>query len=420
MATDVFRKVSLERLSSPEQLDQLLEVTSSRSWLALAAVGALLVAAGVWSVIGNLPERVSGQGILIRSGGISETPVPMDGRVSDLAVRVGDDVTQGQVVGRLAQEGMIERLAEARAELSHRKQELDQLVTFSTRDATLQQQVARERRNSLDQALTASNEMLRSLDERAAAQDDLATRGLITRQTLLATREQVETTRERIRSARGELRRLQLQELEDANQRAKDIRTAELRVQQARAEVSRLEQEVKANVEVVAPHAGRVLEIMAAQGDIVSRGQPILSINRSGKAFMDLEAVVYVPSFQGKRVRAGMPIEITPATVRKEEVGYMIGTVTYVSAFPATPGGMRHVLKNEQLVTALSGQDAPYEIRADLIPDPAAFSRYKWSSSHGPPVKIESGTLAAGDVIVSSRRPVEVLVPVTRGFFGSR
>ncbi|MEY4095680.1 MAG: hypothetical protein RLZZ53_2879, partial [Acidobacteriota bacterium] len=34
----IFRKVALDRLASPEQLDLLMEVTSPRSWIALVAV----------------------------------------------------------------------------------------------------------------------------------------------------------------------------------------------------------------------------------------------------------------------------------------------------------------------------------------------------------------------------------------------
>ena len=33
----IFRKVALDRLSSPDQIDKLLNVTSSRAWLALVA-----------------------------------------------------------------------------------------------------------------------------------------------------------------------------------------------------------------------------------------------------------------------------------------------------------------------------------------------------------------------------------------------
>ncbi len=92
----------------------------------------------------------------------------------------------------------------------------------------------------------------------------------------------------------------------------------------------------------------------------------------------------------------------------------MLGRVTYVSDFPATSRGMRRVLKNEQLVATLSGQDAPYEVHADLVVDPSTASRYRWTSSGGPPVRIQSGTLASGNIAVSTRRPVEMVIPLVK------
>ncbi|HST59266.1 MAG TPA: hypothetical protein VLK84_11265, partial [Longimicrobium sp.] len=78
--------------------------------------------------------------------------------------------------------------------------------------------------------------------------------------------------------------------------------------------------------------------------------------------------------------------------------------------------------KNDQLVTALSGEDAPYEIHADLIPDPDArnASRYRWSSSSGPPIRIQSGTLATAGVVVERRRPILMVIPQLRKHTGAR
>jgi hypothetical protein len=63
--SSIFRKESLERLSSPEQLDQLMQVVSPRSWLPLATLGCLLGLALAWSVLGRIPITASGQGILV-------------------------------------------------------------------------------------------------------------------------------------------------------------------------------------------------------------------------------------------------------------------------------------------------------------------------------------------------------------------
>jgi len=64
----IFRKVSLERLSSPEQLDQLMTVTTPCGWISLAAIGGVILTALLWSIFGTIPKTVKSQGILIRGG----------------------------------------------------------------------------------------------------------------------------------------------------------------------------------------------------------------------------------------------------------------------------------------------------------------------------------------------------------------
>lgn len=62
----MFRQKALDRLSSPEELDQLMHITSPRLWLALVAVVALLVAGVLWTVFTSIPTTVSAQGALVR------------------------------------------------------------------------------------------------------------------------------------------------------------------------------------------------------------------------------------------------------------------------------------------------------------------------------------------------------------------
>lgn len=60
---EIFRKVALDKMSSPEQLDRLPAVSSTRAWLALAAVAVLLAVFIGWGFWGSIPVKVSGQGI---------------------------------------------------------------------------------------------------------------------------------------------------------------------------------------------------------------------------------------------------------------------------------------------------------------------------------------------------------------------
>ena len=75
----IFRQEALERLSSPERLDQLVYVIRSRDRLFLITMLLIFAAGLYWSVAGRLPVSVSGQGILLQgpgaSGGVEPTLV---------------------------------------------------------------------------------------------------------------------------------------------------------------------------------------------------------------------------------------------------------------------------------------------------------------------------------------------------------
>ena len=156
---------------------------------------------------------------------------------------------------------------------------------------------------------------------------------------------------------------------------------------------------------------------MAEQGRVVERGEAVLRLDR-GDASDGLVAAVYVPSQHGKRVQPGMRIHLAPSTVRQEEFGMLVGDVVFVSDYPATTEAMLKTLKNQQLVQELSGEGAPYQVYARLVPDTNTMSRYRWSSSKGPPMSIESGTLVEALVTVQEQRPAELVLPALRKWSG--
>ncbi|MBC8160006.1 MAG: NHLP bacteriocin system secretion protein [Roseiflexaceae bacterium] len=85
-------------VSSPEHLDQLLRVTTLPGWVALGALSALLLAAIIWGVAGTIATTVTGDTILLRGGRVYGVIAPVAGEISGVFVKVGDLVTEGQVV----------------------------------------------------------------------------------------------------------------------------------------------------------------------------------------------------------------------------------------------------------------------------------------------------------------------------------
>jgi HlyD family secretion protein len=113
----IFRKVSLERLSSPEQLDQLMQVTDPRGWL-ISAPSPPSWSRRAWGSSAAFPRPSPAWACSCKSGGVFEVIALSGGRISDVAVSVGDEVTEGQVVARLSQPELSDRLREAKAVLA--------------------------------------------------------------------------------------------------------------------------------------------------------------------------------------------------------------------------------------------------------------------------------------------------------------
>jgi HlyD family secretion protein len=411
----IFRKVALERLSSPEQLDQLLQVTDSKGWLALIALATLLLAALGWGVLGSVPTEAPGTGILIRRGGVSALVSAGSGQVAEVLVGVGDTIRKGQVVARIRQEALLRQIKDTKTKLADQRNTYQGMLRSAEEQKRLQARDLAQQKANLERSMATLAKNVALFEERVASEAKLLVDGLITKQALLETQQSLNTARDQLASQRLEasgleLKRLTGEQLLDQQLEARRtiIQDLELQLREANAKLSE-------DVAVVSPFGGRVLELMADRGDVVAPGTAILSVEVQSQELM---AVLFVPASEGKQVQPGMVARISPSTVKKEEYGYMIGRVTWVAAFPSSSRGMQRLLGNEALVTKLMQEGPPIQVDVALARDPRTPTGYRWSSSTGPGGRISSGTLADGSVVVRQDRPITLLLPTLREKLG--
>lgn len=371
----LFRKSALERLSSPEKLDVMMQVTSPMGWITLAGVGVLLVFAVIWSVAGSIAIKVDGQGILIRGAEVLDVTSGEQGRVKEVLARAGDQIAAGQVVARLEQPELVLRIANLKERL--RQAEEQKTVIGSTGKSLVSQYEAQ----------------ISELRQRVATQEKLVARGLLTRASLLRTKQELAQIEQSIASTR-------------------QMTSGEaIRVDDLKNQIQELDARLAASIDLKSSYKGRILEVVTVPGSLVSPGTRILTLEPLDAP---LQTVIYIPATEGKKVRPGMSVRVSPSTVKVEEYGFLVGKVTSVSEFPVTPEGLRKVLRNDRLVEQWMGRDAPIEVVTSLIADPATPSGYRWSSSKGPPTQVRSGTIATASVVVESRRPISYVLPMMK------
>lgn len=411
----IFRKVALERLSSPEQLDQLLQVTDPKGWLALGALGLLLLTSVGWGILGSIPTEARGEGILLRQGGVSSLVSAESGQVEEILVGVGDVIQKGQAVARIRQEELLRQIQDSRDKLADALSEYQNVVRYVGQQRRLRDRDLAQQRANLEQTVKALERQVELIRERIASERDLLKDGLITKQTVLASEQSLNTAQDQLASARLELNSLELKRVEAEQQVDQQVETREARIRELEIELRERQARLGEAARVVANRAGRVLELLVDRGDVVSPGTPLMNLEVVSE---DLMAVLFVPATAGKRIEPGMAVRVSPSTVKREEFGSILGRVTWAAEYPSTSRGMVRLLGNEALVQKLMAEGPPIQVNVALERNPAAPSDFRWSSSTGPSVKISSGTLATGDVVVRQEAPINLLIPKVREKLG--
>lgn len=411
----IFRKVALERLSSPEQLDQLMQVTRPSGWLALGGVGLLLSAALFWAWFGSIPTLAGGEGLLVRRGGVSNLSVTASGRVEEVLVSTGQLVEAGKPVLTLQQEPLLRQIEDTEERRRSLTAELEDLREYAREQRRLTGSNQAQQRANLERSLATNRKEVELLEERMEAESGLLAEGLITKQTLLTTEQSLNDARDQGAALELELAGLPLDLLEAEQSLSQQIDDQRLQIQELNLELRELRARLEEDSVLLAPYTGRVVEMMVGLGDVVSEGSSVMTLEAVSE---ELVAVLFVSAADGKRVREGMTARITPSTVREEEFGYMVGRVQRVAEFPSTARGMVRLLANEDLVSRLMEAGPPIQIEVTLERDEATPTGYRWSSSRGPDLEISSGTLANGSVVVRRDRPIRLVLPKLRSDLG--
>lgn len=95
---ELYRKSSLERISSPDQLDTMLKISSPMSWLALAGVTLIVAVTLVWAFIGRIPMTVTTTGIVTSPDSTNAVYSNTAGTVTNVFVARGDKVYEKDVL----------------------------------------------------------------------------------------------------------------------------------------------------------------------------------------------------------------------------------------------------------------------------------------------------------------------------------
>jgi multidrug efflux pump subunit AcrA (membrane-fusion protein) len=373
-----YRKDALRRFQSPEPLDQPLPLLRPSWWALLLGLLLFSGAIAVWSVVGRVPVRIQGRGVLLRPESLIPVQSPSSGPVQQILTREGECVRARQVMAWID-------LVQLRVGLEASQRRLAQL---RRQDELAKLQALRER------ALVAAD-LDRLLPYR--------TSGAITEQTFI--------DKER------EVQRIDSQQLAESNQRKQAINDEALALVKEQKEFQR-------NSVVVAPVAGCVVEQLVQPGAVVSPGTTLFSLERKDRRG-ELVSLAYFASQDGKRLKPGQSVRVTPTTTRAQRHGGIQGQILSLRSLPVSREGLRQRLGLEALVNAVqppgsspSNNEPLIEATTSLKRDPNSRSGYDWGGGPGPDLTLTPGTITEVSVMVEGRQPISYVIPLLRDLSG--
>jgi HlyD family secretion protein len=423
-----------------DQLDALVRVTTVHGWIYLAALFAVGAGSIAFAVLYEVPTKVHGEGILlIEQDTLVQVRARVTGRLESLQVRPGDHVASGRSIGRVAEEELEDRIHESKARLAELERQDNELTGFEEAERQSKEAAIARVRETVLKAESDGLEKLKLARKVRDSADRLRVEMHLSDLELLESREKLYAVRDDLNKGRSRLAELTLDQVtaETARNRARLERR--LRIRELTTRLKLDQDKLERTAPVVSPVEGRVAQVLSVPGGLVQEGAPVALLHApkaergADDAGPSYDAIVFVSAGEGKRIEVEHRVEVVPATVKREEHGFIRGKVVAISELPATKLAMEAALEHPELVDAFLKRYAPgvvlrvqikLEEREAATPAGASGQSgrppvFRWSSSFGPAQPLKTGTICQAAIIVERRPLIKLILPWTRRLVGA-
>jgi HlyD family secretion protein len=430
---EIYRSKALDRLSSPEALDQLMYVVTARDWIPLVTIGGLIILIVAWSFVGTIPTAVTGRTVLVHPRRLVECQTPTAGRLDSLAVKVGDVVKQGDLLGTIDQSETRKQLQEDRTTLSDLQAQdklktsmQEEQVAVESREIESEQRFIQLQNETLQQTLRDAQTMEPSLKKRLDGYRRLKDEGLISEvssdllgaeQAVLDNGTKITDLNARIKQLDGQLKQLDTRRATSARDSLETASTRKNQIRDLTARIAVNELQLSRSSEIHSLQAGRIVELVATPGQIVTPGARIATLEVDEPS-PSLVSVSFFPVGDGKQIAPGMQIQVTPESVERQRYGGIWGKVEAVSERPVSKESAEVLVGNPDIVQWLMPSGPYIQVTSKLEMDPETFSGYKWSSSAGPQLQVTPGITGSTRVTIEGRAPITYIFPFLRSASG--
>ncbi|MER6302844.1 HlyD family efflux transporter periplasmic adaptor subunit [Kitasatospora sp. NPDC001539] len=174
--------------------------------------------------------------------------------------------------------------------------------------------------------------------------------------------------------------------------------------------VARVEDAEGRSREITSPFGGRVVGLSVTDGQVVSPGSPVVSVERIDDPQEGVVAMVFVPATRTVGLEPGDQVDLNVSTTPAGAFGLLRGTVSSVSPYALTKEAVSGLVGGELAAQRFLGKEAPRLVVVELTPDPNTPTGYSWTSQSGPPNPLGTQVAVTATINVGKQTPFNLIL----------
>jgi HlyD family secretion protein len=426
---------------SLDQLDKLVRVTTVHGWVYLFTLFAVCAAATAFAVCYQVRTKVNGEGILlIDRDTLSQVRARGTGRLISLKVQLGDPVAPGDQIGEISQNELEDAILEAKSKLSDVEREDQELTRHEQQERDTQTKAIERVRRAIHDVSVTSRDLMKIAESIAESDFRLRVRKYLGDAEMLESREKLYVIKDDLNKGQSRLAEMDLEATKGEIARHRAQLERRLKIQQLKTRLELDRAKFLRTSRIVSEYHGRVVQVLSASGELVREGSPVVMLDgpkSEREADADespYESIIFVPAGEGKKIDLGDAVEVSPATVKREEHGFIRGRVAAIWEMPATKLAMEAALQHPELAEAFLKRYAPgvllrIHVKLDepddsntdwlSVPPSKRRNRYLWSTSSGGLQPLKTGTMCQAAIVVEQQRLIKLILPWTKKSMGA-
>ncbi|WP_336209455.1 HlyD family efflux transporter periplasmic adaptor subunit [Nonomuraea sp. LPB2021202275-12-8] len=158
------------------------------------------------------------------------------------------------------------------------------------------------------------------------------------------------------------------------------------------------------------PFPGMVVDVTTGQGQALTPGETVATIERSDAPDDRLVAMLFVPDSQAASIVTGHDVDLDVSTAPAVLHGLLAGRVTSVSPYPLSASAIAGLLGDAEAAKSYVAGGPVRLVLVDLTQRDGTPTGYAWSSREGPPGVLRTQIQVSATVRLGGKSPISFVL----------